>query len=606
MATVFAAHGEDTGEDDEPPDPGADDESAGEIPDAPSSTLEEKQVGELPEPAAGESEEDAKAHMADALDAMTPTEDELPQPDDPAELALAAVSDGDGNEGPDELNDNTNAAEAAFEDFTSGRMPGDVTRNAILDGMAKMDSQQSLSDIGIQSDHQENEAAQELADSGLAELLEDEEAKTTVQKLRENHGFRAEEEDLDDGDEEVEKKGTASTSHVAAAARFPLYHYPFDRCDVAQYRFFAHHGHFPAFPNAVTLHLEWVALLAVNPLENTFRARFNLTVDWFDPAFRNVKPEYFDEFVYVNTRPTLFFANCVELTEAAFEPVLKLDADEELECMPDAGGAPFSCVSGLELEREPEVASPGGRLVPVSTDDVTVGGVGGASHESEDQHDSRIPDQDTGDAPARRPRTRNRRPLEKTMYRRDGPKDPVGTMRRSGFFTGTFSASFQLKEFPCDVQSLTIQIRMWGAGVRANPDYGKYFVMKRNKVNTKLMAESLIDEWNLHEPAAQNFGGIGSKQKFESTLIISRKHQHFTRSVLAPLFGLTSCAFTSFALEQGAGGGGGAGGEEAESNLDARLGIVFTMLLTIVAFKLVVGDKLPRLAYATKVDFYAE
>mmetsp|Transcript_9137 Transcript_9137/g.22403 ORF Transcript_9137/g.22403 Transcript_9137/m.22403 type:complete len:320 (+) Transcript_9137:246-1205(+) len=240
MATVFAAHGEDTGEDDEPPDPGADDESAGEIPDAPSSTLEEKQVGELPEPAAGESEEDAKAHMADALDAMTPTEDELPQPDDPAELALAAVSDGDGNEGPDELNDNTNAAEAAFEDFTSGRMvskervqtsalqleevesgqrrtafastpaqqkrrspsprtafasellgtpqPGDVTRNAILDGMAKMDSQQSLSDIGIQSDHQENEAAQELADSGLAELLEDEEAKTTVQKLRENHG----------------------------------------------------------------------------------------------------------------------------------------------------------------------------------------------------------------------------------------------------------------------------------------------------------------------------------------------------------------------------------------------------------------------------------
>ncbi|CAD7972974.1 unnamed protein product, partial [Amoebophrya sp. A120] len=173
--------------------------------------------------------------------------------------------------------------------------------------------------------------------------------------------------------EEVEKESNES----------PYIKYPFDSTDLPQFRFFANHGHFPKFPNAVTLHLEWVALLAVNPLENTFKARINLTVDWFDPAFAHGPYiDRSDEFVFANTRPVLFFANCVELTETAFGPMLQLDHDGDRE------------------------KAEGGR------------------------------------------------PAEKVMYRRDGAvKNPPGTLRKSGFFTGTFTESFQLREFPCDVQS---------------------------------------------------------------------------------------------------------------------------------------------------------
>ena len=75
-------------------------------------------------------------------------------------------------------------------------------------------------------------------------------------------------------------------------------------------------------------------------------------------------------------------------------------------------------------------------------------------------------------------------------------------------------------------------------------------------------------------------------------LPVSRKSLYYTRSVVIPIFLLTCASFIAFFMET--------------SQLSDRCGITLTMLLTTVAYKLVIDDKIPKLAYSTTLDFYID
>ena len=69
---------------------------------------------------------------------------------------------------------------------------------------------------------------------------------------------------------------------------------------------------------------------------------------------------------------------------------------------------------------------------------------------------------------------------------------------------------------------------------------------------------------------------------------ISRRSGFYVWRVLMPLFLITAVSWAMFWMERG--------------NLGERLSVCFTALLTVVAYNLILGDLLPRIAYPTFVD----
>eukprot|EP00966_Prymnesium_polylepis_P136411 3151943-Prymnesium_polylepis.1 len=175
---------------------------------------------------------------------------------------------------------------------------------------------------------------------------------------------------------------------------------------------------------------------------------------------------------------------------------------------------------------------------------------------------------------------------EAAVTLRRNASDGEGQMQVGLHVTARFRETFELREFPFDVQSLTIPIRMWGAGVEQTQDYGRFLL------GTIKSWPDDHPEWIVHAPAVRTVGALHEKQKVEFTIILQRKSVHYIRTIVLPLAGLTSMTFVAFMLEP--------------DELNDRMSIIITMLLTVVAFKLVIADKLPSLAYSTRLDTYMD
>jgi hypothetical protein len=160
-----------------------------------------------------------------------------------------------------------------------------------------------------------------------------------------------------------------------------------------------------------------------------------------------------------------------------------------------------------------------------------------------------------------------------------------GMLYIAGNFLGIFTENFELHDFPFDVQCLTVQIKLWGGGVSASQDYGRLLV----PVVSRADRISQHPEWICHEPLCESRGEVHEKQLLEITLVMTRQSAHYVKEIMAIGFLLTSATFSAFALHP---------------QLSDTSGIVLTLLLTIVAFKFTISNKLPKLAYQTRIDVY--
>lgn len=93
-------------------------------------------------------------------------------------------------------------------------------------------------------------------------------------------------------------------------------------------------------------------------------------------------------------------------------------------------------------------------------------------------------------------------------------------------------------------------------------------------------------DWEVtKEPAS-----LGGFQRINSACIVRRKPGYFVRNYIVVIFLLTSTMFCSFMARP--------------DDFGTRVGIAFTVMLTVVAFKYGGGENIPQVSYATILDSY--
>ena len=101
-------------------------------------------------------------------------------------------------------------------------------------------------------------------------------------------------------------------------------------------------------------------------------------------------------------------------------------------------------------------------------------------------------------------------------------------------------------------------------------------------------------EWDMYEPRVCVIGTANKPHNYIFKAQVARKYRYFTINVMAATGCISTLAFTAFAVRPATG----------VTSLIGRLEIIATYLLTMVAFKFVVADSLPKVSYMTVLDRY--
>ena len=152
---------------------------------------------------------------------------------------------------------------------------------------------------------------------------------------------------------------------------------------------------------------------------------------------------------------------------------------------------------------------------------------------------------------------------------------------------------FELAEFPFDVQVLSILIR---SNSKADVARGRYFVLLRpdragrGDVGVQLKPSVALTEWLIYRPNAETAYDKNRKPLFRAHIVVRRKHFYYSFNVVGMMGAITTLGFTTAA--------------QPPAEFADRCTVTLTLLLTAVAFKLVIADSLPKVAYVTKLDAY--
>jgi len=162
--------------------------------------------------------------------------------------------------------------------------------------------------------------------------------------------------------------------------------------------------------------------------------------------------------------------------------------------------------------------------------------------------------------------------------------------------SGTFAAAFPMHNFPFDVQDLPICIRSGHDNelVVFRPHYRRKFFFK---VSQKYSA---LAEWTMHKPLVRFRQTASADSMFDAQhnysvadfcLKIQRRPFHMLSFIAVPLFFITSSSMACFVLDP-------------QEGYASRLSLLFTLLLTLVAFEFIVQGDLPKVNHLTLLDRY--
>ena len=168
------------------------------------------------------------------------------------------------------------------------------------------------------------------------------------------------------------------------------------------------------------------------------------------------------------------------------------------------------------------------------------------------------------------------------------PNDELGWVRAEQHYRGTFHQMMGLHAFPFDLQKLEITLRLSN-----RMDMGRTFTQYCNsdgKAQVEVKDWVKLSEWERFEPHGTAGTDSKGRAKYTITLPMLRRHRFYVTNVMAIMSAICFLAFTSFAL--------------ATEQLAERSSIVLTLLLTAVAFKLVISDSIPKVGYFTVMDYY--
>ena len=159
----------------------------------------------------------------------------------------------------------------------------------------------------------------------------------------------------------------------------------------------------------------------------------------------------------------------------------------------------------------------------------------------------------------------------------------------------TFREYFELDSFPFDCQDLPIRMKLGGDAYRT--DY-RFLPDKSRKVFAKMDLSTCVStEWTFH-PTMYEFGFTdpslskrgNSFPLYINRIKIERRYQFYFQRIALLLCLLSISALSSFTVDV--------------DNKEDRLGIDFTLLLTVVAYQVVINECLPVLPFFTVIDVY--
>eukprot|EP00039_Didymoeca_costata_P023614 m.7688 g.7688 ORF g.7688 m.7688 type:complete len:836 (+) comp3755_c0_seq1:97-2604(+) len=143
-----------------------------------------------------------------------------------------------------------------------------------------------------------------------------------------------------------------------------------------------------------------------------------------------------------------------------------------------------------------------------------------------------------------------------------------------------------IQNFPFDKQELTVEVEIEDSGTPGTKDYGRFLV----PLSFTFESQHEMITWNFHRPVAHVTSSSGSPQRLVVAFRMSRQPWTYIYNVLLIMFATATLTCGAFFVPLDA--------------LADRSAITLTILLTAVAFKLVLQDGLPNVPYLTFLDRY--
>jgi hypothetical protein len=182
----------------------------------------------------------------------------------------------------------------------------------------------------------------------------------------------------------------------------------------------------------------------------------------------------------------------------------------------------------------------------------------------------------------------NRRSVAATMPEQVMVR-PNGTVTYLQRFTGLFSIPMNLREFPRDRQEFFVWLvapTRAGANVTLVPD---------ERVVALRVGELSISDWKIGEASVamepfQVAPGAPQNPGIKLTVQGSRRVTYYTIQVLIPLVAIVMMAYAVFWV--------------APTVVPTRVGVVVTTMLTLIAYRFMLANHVPRLSYLTRLDWF--
>jgi len=166
---------------------------------------------------------------------------------------------------------------------------------------------------------------------------------------------------------------------------------------------------------------------------------------------------------------------------------------------------------------------------------------------------------------------------------------PDGTVTYLQRFTGQFSSPMSLREFPRDRQEFFVWLvapTRVGANVTLVPDES-IVALRTDHLS--------ISDWEVGEATLimQEFQvapGAPSNPGIKLTFPATRRVTYYTIQVLIPLIAIVMMAYAVFWV--------------APTVVPTRVGVVVTTMLTLIAYRFMLANHVPRLSYLTRLDWF--
>jgi hypothetical protein len=167
--------------------------------------------------------------------------------------------------------------------------------------------------------------------------------------------------------------------------------------------------------------------------------------------------------------------------------------------------------------------------------------------------------------------------------------DRDGNVQYTLRLTGSFSAPMNLEDFPLDTQEFYVWVVapvLGGNQVELIPDTTA--IILRND-------ELSISDWTLGEPrlVTKEYRATPRTGPLQGVALVveaRRKTGYYMIQVLIPLVAIVLMAWTVFWIDP--------------SVVPTRVGVVVSTMLTLIAYRFMLGNLVPKLSYLTRLDYF--